>query len=270
MTGAHARTGTLARLRDRIARIEADDPGGMPDRAALGHDEADAVLQGGLARGAMHEVFAEGRHSAAAAGFVAGLAHRVSADRPLLWVRQDFAAVECGVLSMSGWRELGLDPRYVVTVHAPVVETALRTAADALACDALGVVVMEIWGETRLLDLVASRRLTLAARASGVTALLLRVAAAPLSSTAETRWIVRPSRSPPRSEWQAWGAPVLETQLVRNRHGETGHWFMEWKCDECLFRDAAFHREAAHPQPVADAPADRPDRTRVVALRRAG
>ena len=164
MTGAHARTGTLARLRDRIARIEADGSGGMPDRAALGHDEADAVLQGGLARGAMHEVFAEGRHSAAAAGFVSGLAHRVSADRPLLWVRQDFAAVECGVLSMSGWSELGLDPRYVVTVYAPDVETALRTSADALACDALGAVVMEIWGETRLLDLVASRRLTLTAR----------------------------------------------------------------------------------------------------------
>ena len=178
MTGAHARTGTLARLRDRIARIEADGSGGMPDRAALGHDEADAVLQGGLARGAMHEVFAEGRHSAAAAGFVAGLAHRVSAARPLLWVRQDFAAVECGALSMSGWSELGLDPRFVVTVHAPDVETALRTAADALACDALGVVVMEIWGETRLLDLVASRRLTLAARASGYAAVFAAIRSA--------------------------------------------------------------------------------------------
>jgi protein ImuA len=268
MSGAHTRT--LASLRDDIARIEANGPSGMPDRAALGHGEADAVLQGGLARGAVHEVFAEGRHSAAAAGFIAGLAHRVSADRPLLWVRQDFAALECGGLSMSGWRELGLDPRRLVMVHAPDVESALRTTADALACDALGAVVMEIWGETRLLDLVASRRLTLAARASGVTALLLRVAAAPLSSTAETRWIVRPARSPPRPEWQAWGAPVLETQLVRNRHGQTGHWFMEWNCDECLFRDAAFHRETTHPQPVAAAPADRPDRPRVVALRRTG
>ena len=82
MTGA--RTGTLARLRDRIARIEAGRDGGTPGRAALGHDEADAVLQGGLARGAVHEVFAEGRHSAAATGFIAGLAQRVGKDRPLL------------------------------------------------------------------------------------------------------------------------------------------------------------------------------------------
>jgi len=268
MSGAHTRM--LASLREDIARIEAGIVAEAPERAALGHGGADAVLQGGLARGALHEVFAEGRHSAAAAGFAAGLAHRVSANRPLLWVRQDFAALECGVLSMSGWRELGLDPRRVVTVHVPDVEAALRTAADALACDALGAVVMEIRGETRLLDLVASRRLTLASRASGVTGLLLRVAATPLSSTAETRWIVRPARSLPGAAWQAWGAPVLETRLVRNRHGLTGHWCMEWKCDECVFHDAGFPSAAAHPQPVAAASADRPHQARPVPLRRAG
>jgi protein ImuA len=162
---------------------------------------------------------------------------------------------------MSGWRELGLDPRLVVTVCAPDVETALRTTADALACDALGAVVMEIWGETRQLDLVASRKLTLAARMSGVTGLLLRLAAVPMPSTAETRWIVRAAHSPPRHE--AWGAPMLDTQLVRNRHGPNGHWIMEWKCDECLFRETP-----AHPQPVAAAPADRPHQAAAFAQRR--
>ena len=270
MAGNGSSAGTLARLRDRIARIEAGRGGGMPGRAALGHEEADAVLQGGLARGAVHEVFAEGRHSATASGFIAGLAQRVCANRPLLWVRQDFSARESGALSMRGWRELGLDPCLLVTVHASDVESALRTAADALACDAFGAVVMEIWGETRLLDLVASRRLTLAAGGSGVTGLLLRVAATPLPSTAETRWIVRPARSPSCAAWQAWGSPVLETRLVRNRHGRTGQWIMEWKCDECLFRDVPFHGAQTYSQPVAAASADRPDRARVVALRRAG
>ena len=78
--------------------------------------------------------------------------------------------------------ELGLDPRCVVTVRAADVDTALRTAADALACDALGAVVLEVWGEARQFDLVASRKLTLAAQASGVTGLLLRVAAQPQPS----------------------------------------------------------------------------------------
>jgi protein ImuA len=270
MIGNRSSAETLARLRDRIVRMEAGHGGGMPGRAALGHEEADAVLQGGLARGAVHEVFAEGRHGAAASGFIAGLAQRICANRPLLWVRQDFAARESGALSMRGWRKFGLDPCLLVTVHVPDVESALRTAADALACDALGAVVMEIWGETRLLDLVASRRLTLAAGGSGVTGLLLRVAATPLPSTAETRWIVRPARSPPCAAWQAWGAPVFETRLVRNRHGRTGQWIMEWKCDECLFRDVSIRGAQTHPQSVAAAPADRSNRARVVAFRRAG
>ena len=125
----------------------------------------------GLRVAAVHEVFAEGHQSAAATGFIAGLAGRVSPRRPLVWVRQDFSEIESGALSMSGLCELGLDPRLLVTVRAPDTDAALRTAADALACDALGAVVLEVWGEARQLDLVASRKLTLAAAASGVTAL---------------------------------------------------------------------------------------------------
>src|SRR6202011_4932056 len=140
--------------------------------------------------------------------FIAGLAGRVAPRRPLVWVRQDFSEIELGALSMSGWAELGLDPRCVVSVRAADADTALRTAADALACDAVGVVVLEVWGEVRQLDLVASRKLTLAAQASGVTGLLLRMAAEPQPSTAETRWIVRAAHSPPWSS--AWGAPVFD------------------------------------------------------------
>jgi protein ImuA len=160
---------------------------------------------------------------------------------------------------MNGLAELGLDPRRLVTVRAPDVDNALRTAADALACDAVGAVVLEVWGEARQLDLVASRKLTLAAQASGVTCLVLRVAAEPQPSTAETRWIVRAAHSPPvaslmpAAAWSAWGAPMFDAQLVRHRHGPVGRWIMEWKCDECLFSEPA-----AYPQPVAAAPAHRP------------
>src|SRR5712672_4577035 len=271
MTGA--RTSTLATLRGSIERIEAHGDAYAPERVALGHADADATLQGGLAVGAMHEVFADaGRQSAAATGFVAGLAGRAAARRPMVWVRQDFAEIESGALSMSGLAEFGLDPRVLVTVRAADVDTALKTAADALACDALGVVVLEVWGEARQLDLVTSRKLTLAAQASGVTGLLLRVAAEPSPSTAETRWIVRAAYSPPSAPsmpaapWSAWGAPMFDAQLVRNRHGPVGRWIMEWKCDERLFE-----KPAAYPQPVAAAPAHRSHQTpALVRKRRAG
>jgi protein ImuA len=255
MTGA--RTNTLASLRDSIERIETHAETPAPDRVRLGHADADTAMQGGLAKGVVHEVFAAGRQSAAATGFISGLAGRlglagrVSARRPLLWVRQDFTEIESGAVSMSGLAELGLDPRLLVTVRAADVDAALRTAADALACDALDSVVLEVWGQARQLDLVASRKLTLAAQMSGVTALLLRVGAEPEPSTAETRWIVRAAHSPPAIS--AWGAPVFDAQLVRNRHGPVGRWIMEWKCDECLFS-----KPAAVPQPVAAAPAHRP------------
>src|ERR1700676_5101427 len=72
-----ARTSTLATLRGSIERIETHADATTPGRVALGHADADATLQGGLAIGAMHEVFADaGRQSAAATGFVAGLAGR--------------------------------------------------------------------------------------------------------------------------------------------------------------------------------------------------
>src|SRR5882757_1008436 len=262
---APARINTLASLRGRIERIESPCDAHALHKVALGHAEADAALCGGLARAAVHEVFAEGHQSAAATGFIAGLAGRVTARRPLVWVRQDFSEIESGALSASGLVELGLDPRALVTVHAADVDAALRTSADALACDALGAVVLEVWGQPRQLDLVASRKLTLAAQTSGVTALLLRLAAAPQPSTAETRWIVRAAHSPPSAAsrpaapsmpaapWHAWGAPMFDAELVRNRHGPVGRWIMEWKCDECLFFEPA-----AYPQPVSATPAHRP------------
>ena len=90
MTGA--RMSTLATLRSRIARLEAGEGAHEARRVALGHAEADALLQGGLATGALHEVFAEGgRQATTATGFVFGLAGRVAGRRPLLWIRQDYA-----------------------------------------------------------------------------------------------------------------------------------------------------------------------------------
>ncbi len=248
-----ARMNTLANLRSAIGRLEAGDVRHATEHAALGHRAADAMLQGGLARGALHEVFApEGRQTASATGFIAGLAWRCARQRPVLWVRQDFVALESGALSLSGAAELGLDPRRLVIVHAADIDMALRVTADALACDALGAVVLDVWGDARQFDLVASRKLTLSAQTSGVTCLTLRTSAQPAVSTAETRWIIRAAPSPPGAVWHAWGNPIFDAQLVRNRHGQTGQWIMEWKCDECLFREPA-----AHPQPAAAAPAYR-------------
>ena len=111
MTGA--RVSTLASLRRTISRIEAGGTSQDVARVALGHAAADAMLQGGLIRGALHEVFAlESRHTASATGFVAGLAGRLTGRRPLLWIRHDFIEAEVGQVAMNGFRELAGAARF--------------------------------------------------------------------------------------------------------------------------------------------------------------
>jgi protein ImuA len=256
---AGARRETLASLRGAVARLETINNERLSTRVLLGHRLADEALKGGLALGALHEVFAEeGRQGATATGFTLALVRRVTQNRRfVLWVMQNFAAHESGDVAMPGFVELGLDPRFIVAVRADNAEMALRATADGLACNALGAVVTELWGEPKAFDAVASRKLTLAAGTSGVTGVMLRLAATPEVSTAETRWVVRAARSPPATRTSAWGAPVFDAELVRNRHGQTGRWIMHWNCDAHLFEQDVDH-QTAPVVPVVPAAADRP------------
>ena len=223
-------------------------------RVPLGHAAADVVLKGGLERGTLHEVYAATNAESAATAFAAGLASRLAGKKKILWIRQDFSAVEFGELSATGFLELGIDPSQILLVCTAHADDAVKAASDALTCAALGAIVIEIPGEPKILDLVTSRRLTLACAQKNVTAILLRFAAKPQASTAETRWLIRTAASSKKVE--NWGQPVFETDLVRNRHGRTGHWVMEWNCDESLFREPAFGI-ATHHRAVVSASGDR-------------
>lgn len=238
MSAAHEK---IALLRAVLAK-----PGPPEIRVPLGHVGADSCLGGGLKKAALHEVFAAVSHEAAASGFTAALAARVGG--PLIWIRQDYAALEHGELAATGLTELGLDPARVLLLRVPDVAGALRAAADALTCAALGTVVIEIVGAPKLLDLVAHRRLALGAAEHGVTALLLRFGAEPDIGVAETRWCVR---GQPSGDGENWGRPVFAASLARNRRGPVGEWVMEWSCDDGEFRPADLGA-------VVSAPADRP------------
>jgi len=218
-------------------------------RCALGHADADSILHGGLARGALHEIFAG---DAAACGFTACAAQLASGDKRMLWIVQDFSALEHGGLSPSGFAELGINPARLLLLRAADAADTLRAGVDALSCMGLGAVIMEITGNPKILDLVASRRLVLAAQHKNVTAFLLRQGAAAEPSAAQTRWQIRSSRSARADDW---GMPRFDAALIRNRHGETGRWVMEWSCDDGAFRKPGV--PAAHSGTVVRAPADR-------------
>ena len=231
--------------------------GGVGRAVASGHPGLDAFLDGGFRRAKLHEILAEDVEGAgAAAGFAAMLGLRLQEGRPLLWLRT-CAAERRGRLYAPGFAELGGDPSALLLAAAPDDLSLLRSAADALRIPGFGAVIVECWGNPALLDLTATRRLTLAAAGSGVTALLLRIGAKPGPSTAETRWSALAAPSAPL-EANAPGRPALDLTLLRNRSGPADRsWRVEWNRDRRRFAEPAL------PGTVVPVPARRPAEDRV-------
>lgn len=285
----------LAELRSQLAQAARLSAPAAMGQVTFGVPALDAALGGGIARAALHEIYAPGTADlAAATGFAVGLAIRSAGLRPILWVRQDMLDAETGRLHPPGLAELGLDPARILLVRARDAQGVLRAGAEAARCSALGAVLIEPWGEPRLLDLTASRRLALAAEGSGVAVLLLRAVANPDSSAARTRWQVRalPSRA---LEANAPGDPSFNVTLLRNRGGlGECEWRVEWSRDRQSFQERpafperpAFQERPARPaagtphpqssadvaplsQPVVSFPGDRPAAAGEAPLRRAG
>lgn len=243
----------LAALRQRLAPLEQGLSCGAAPAFPLGLPEIDGPLGGGLARGALHEVFAATPADAAAAtGFSLSLARRAAGRRPILWVRQDMLDGEAASPYGPGLAELGLDPGRLLLVRARGPEDVLRAALEAARTPSLGALVTEIWGMPALLDLTASRRLALAAGAAGVTAVMARAAARPEPSAAWSRWGVAAALSRPFAAG-APGRPAFAVTLLRHRAGlGQREWLVEWDRDTCCFRNGA-----ALPRSVDAVPAGR-------------
>jgi protein ImuA len=206
---------------------------------SLGHDCIDAMLGGGLARGRLHELFGDDEDAGSVAGVAAMLALLACEGRPLLWLRTEAIQKRTGHVNASGLVELGIDPARLLLVLVPDETTLLHAAAEAARCIGLGALLIEGWGKMGGLDLTASRRLMLAAEASGVTVFLLRIAADPAPGAADTRWRVRAAPSI-ALEADAPGASLFQIELLRRRAGPpAGPWRMEWDRDRLCFRHPA-------------------------------
>ena len=244
----------LAMLRRNLASIAGGRLLSADKRIATGHLTLDTALDGGLARGRVHELFAaEAGDGPSAIGFAAMIALRaVGRGAPIFWLRSDEAGWRGGHLHAPGLIELGGDPDALVLGQTPDAKALLRSAADAARCPGLKALIVECWGKCPELDLTASRRLALAAEQSGVTLFLLRLEAEPLPSAADTRWSVSAAPSRPL-EADAPGPPMFEIELLRRRAGPSGmRWRLEWDRDQIIFR------EPAYPGAVVSLPVGRP------------
>jgi len=237
MTPASA--SSLASLRRRIARLERQRPSHAIERIATGHAGIDAALGGGLALGRLHEIFAaETGDAGAASGFAGALACLAAPVGPVVWLREAEAQARAP-LHGPGFAELGLDPARLVIGVPETPLDLLRAAADVVRCDAVSIAMIELWRQPRALDLTASRRLAVAAENSGVTVFLLRIAAQPGPSVAQTRW--RAAAAPSQAlEAEAPGRPAFDLELMRQRGGPEGlYWRVEWNRDTLGLAPAA-------------------------------
>jgi protein ImuA len=252
----------LSALRARIASHARGRAEGSYAPLKLGHEPLDTWLDGGLKRAQLHEIFADDTEDAgSAAGFAAMLALIAQGNitqgggkdgKPLVWMRTREAERRGGRFHAAGFAELGGDPASVLLAVFPDTIALLRGAADALRCGGLGAVIAECWRNPSELNLMASRRLTLAAERSGVTALMLRQGAHPSPSTADTRWSVR--SAPARAlEARAPGHPAFDLTLLRRRGGAAGKsWRVEWDRERRRFSEPAL------PGAVVSLPAGEP------------
>jgi protein ImuA len=166
--------------------------------------------------------------------------------KAVLWVRHDVLAGEIGAPHPAGLVELGLNPTLLLFVRACDVSSALQAGLEGARCKALGAVIVELRGEARAYDLTASRRLALAAKASGVPVFLLRIGATVMASAAETRWLMRaaPSRA---LAAKAPGHPAFHLTLLRARNGQEGaQHHLEWNRDAQRLEDRFAEAEAGY------------------------
>jgi protein ImuA len=217
----------LETLRQQVARLERPDA--RPGVAVLGFGVAEidsALPGGGLACGAVHEVAGAGpdiEQGAAAALLIAGLLSRLRGK--VLWVseRRDLFA--------PGLAGAGLKPARVIHVEAGT--DALLAMEEGLRHPGLAGVVGEL--DSRL-AMAASRRLQLAAEASGGIGFLLRRSrrhddprlTAPIA--AATRWRVGcvPSPAPRFASGRLGLGPARwRLELHRARGGEAATWIVE-------------------------------------------
>jgi protein ImuA len=217
----------LTELRERIKRLEV---GAARGRTSLpfGLKPIDERLpNGGLALGALHEVAGGGNGAidgAAAALFAAGIAARTKGK--VLWcmMRKDLFA--------PALAQAGLSPDRVIFIEAGDEKDLLACFEEGLRHRGLGATVAEVGR----LSMTASRRLQLAAEASGGIGIAIRrwrrqseAADFGQPTASVTRWRVSMLPSAPlptagvgRARW------LLE--LIRCRAGESADFIVE-ACD---------------------------------------
>jgi protein ImuA len=153
-------------------------------------------------------------------GWAGFLLAQIDTEKPLLWVQERMAIFESGRIHPPG-----LPTQNLVHVEARDARDALWAMEEGLRCAALSCVIGEIWGDPRVLDFTATRRLAVASERSGVAAFLIRLGGHANLSGARMRWRIASAPSLLNElDPRAPGTPVWDAELFRARGAPPGRW----------------------------------------------
>ena len=207
---------------------------GSIDRASSAVSDTagiDPLLAGGGNGPALHELVAAdyGSHASVrnfGLALIASLLHRKTDDQGMvLWCQRQHDMLEFGRPYGPGLRDIGLPPDRLLMVTGRRDADCLWAMEQGLASRSLFAVVGMVDGA----DLIATRRLSLAASAHGTFCFLLPIHHGREPSAARIRWRIRSASSrPDHLDPKGLGLPAWHLDLERSPNGRNGHWTVEW------------------------------------------
>ncbi len=119
----------------------------------------------------------------------------------------------------------GLRSQNLVHVEARDARDALWAMEEGVRCSALSAVIGELWGDPKVLDFTATRRLAVASERSSTPCWLIRLGGTPNLSGARMRWRIASAPSLVNSlDPRAPGTPTWDADLFRARGHPPGRW----------------------------------------------
>ena len=182
----------------------------------------------------LSELFAAQPRDGGWAGF---LLAQLDTSKPLLWVQERMAILEAGRVHPPG-----LPIQSLIHVEARDAKDALWAMEEGLRCSCLSAVIGEIWGDPRVLDFTAARRLAVASERSGTPCWLARLGGTANLSGARMRWQLASAPSLLNDlDPKAPGLPAWDAELFRARGMPPGRWTVAHEAGR--FHLAADHRD---------------------------
>ena len=177
------------------------------------------------------ELFTDFR-DAGAAGFALA---QIPRSGRILWIQDRMAALETGRPFGRGCEWFGCSMDRLVLVCTRNTTDLLWAVEEALRCTSFAAIIGEVFGNPKVMDFTASKRLAVRAEKQGVPLFLLRINAQRDLSAARRRWSVRSLPSAPHPyDPNAPGAPRWHIDLFRARDTKPNQWIVQY--------DRAAHR----------------------------